>query len=147
MALVTGAMITNNAQMTPSLPLILEGPQHLQVTHNRLLGSGKRGQVCWLYAFNWSLFVDPISVWNACEIRELAAARRCPNRQWLIFFRSGNGSSSTMTEDHHTSINRIDGIAQLDAKETVPPIIKHIWGLPLATSVGFGDNTQPENQH
>ena len=137
----TGAMVTNNAQMTPSLPLVLEGLQHLQVTHNRLLGSARRGQVGWLYAFNWSLFVDPISVWNACEIRELAAAQRCPNRQWLISFRSG----SSMT-DHHASTNRIDGIAQLDAKESVPPIIKHIWGLPLATSVGFGDNFLPENQ-
>ena len=75
-----GSMVTYNAQMTPSLPLILEGPQHLQVTHNRLLGSARRGHVGWLYAFNWSLFVDPISVWNACEIRELAVAQRCPNR-------------------------------------------------------------------
>ena len=48
--------------------------------------------------------------------------------------------------DHNASTNRIDGIAQLDATESVPPIIKHIWGLPLATSVGFGDNFLPENQ-
>ena len=113
--------------MTPTLPLLLEGPQHLQVTHNRLLGSGRRGQGGWLYAFNWSLFVDPIIVWNACEVRELAAARRCPNRQWLISF-NVNGT-------------KMDGIAQLDASDIVPPIIRHIWGLPLASSEGFGDPT------
>ena len=121
---------TTTTRMTPTLPLLLEGSQHLQVTHNRLLGSGRRGQAGWLYAFSWSLFVDPITVWNACEVRELAAARRCPNRQWLISFNNGT---------------KMDGIAQLDASETVPPIIRHIWGLPLATSEGFGDMNLPGN--
>ena len=83
------APTTNIARMTPTLPLLLEGPQHLQVTHNRLLGSGMRGQVGWLHAFNWSLFIDPLTVWNACEVRELAATRRCPNKQWLISFNNG----------------------------------------------------------
>ena len=118
-------------RMTPTLPLLLEGPQYLQVTHNRLLGSGRRGHAGWLYAFNWSLFVDPITVWNACEVREKAAARSCPNRQWLISF-NVNGT-------------KMDGIAQLDASDTVPPIIRHIWGLPLATSEGFGDHAYPQH--
>ena len=115
-------------RMTPALPLLLEGSQHLQVTHNRLLGSERRGQAGWLYAFNWSLFVDPITVWNACEVRELAAARRCLNRQWLISF-NVNGT-------------KMNGFAQLDANDKVPHIIRHIWGLPLATSEGFGDYPQ-----
>ena len=99
---------------------LLEGTL-LQVTHNRLLGSGGRDQHSWLHAFNWSLFYDPLIVWNACEVSELATAGRLSDRKWLISYSSDNRSGA------------------LNASDTVPSMIRHIWGLPLATSEGFGD--------
>ena len=107
------------ASILSAMPL-LEGT-FLQVTHNRLLGSGGRDQHSWLHAFNWSLFYDPLIVWNACEVNELATARRLSDREWLISFNSDSRSGT------------------LNASDIVPSMIRHIWGLPLATSEGFGD--------
>lgn len=107
---------------------LLEGL--LQVTHNRLLGSRERGQSSWLHAFNWSLFHDPLLVWNPCEVYESTKATSRPQwrgqtpnqQQWLI---SSDGAS-----------------ARLQATDTVPPIVRHIWGLkPLVQSEGFHDPT------
>ena len=60
-----------------------EGFPFLQVTHNRLPVFGRDGSGSWLSAFNWSLFPDPLIVWNASEAGEWASYEGLKNnRQW-----------------------------------------------------------------
>ena len=109
----------------------LEGLLRLQVTHNRLPGSGRRVQSSWLHAFNWALFSDPLLVWNASEVSEqVGAGSPFTRRQWRVTY---NGDGAKATADS----------GRLQAIDNVPPIIRHIWGLPLARSEGFDDAATP----
>jgi len=56
-------MRAHHHQTSNDVPL--SGGTSLQVTHNRLPGSGQGEQTSWLLAFNWSLFPDPFLVWSA----------------------------------------------------------------------------------
>lgn len=109
-----GGTMTTAMILVPS-----SGGNHLQVTHNRLAGSGRGGLTSWLFAFNWSLFPDPVLVWNASD--ESAAWGLGRNCQWQI-------SSSTPA-----------GRAPLLlARESVPQNLRRIWkSAPLAASEGL----------
>lgn len=96
---------------------------------------GGAAQHSWLYAFNWALFSDPLLVWNACEVNEEeAVGNQCQRRgwghadqQWQVTFNSGGVVAAASTV--------------LSAFDTVPSLTRQIWGLPLATSEGFGDSS------
>ncbi len=82
------------ALLSPPQP----GSGHPQVTHNRLTGlQGSRGVLgtgpSWLHAFHWSLFCDPILVWDAREVSGLtgspvvasvALGNTSQSLQWIV---------------------------------------------------------------
>lgn len=104
-------------------PFLLEGQQHLQVTpHNRLLGStgGVVRHNSWLHAFSWALFPDPSIVWTASEVSDFSSEGavqgiRYRREQWIV---SSGGEAA----------------ATLSLTQVVPPLLWHIWALPLAGS-------------
>ena len=76
----------------------LPGGTYPQVTHNRLTGSQESRRVLgygasWLHAFQWSLFCDPIQVWDACEVNgevgsriaaPVAMGRNSQHLKWIV---------------------------------------------------------------